>query len=230
MLISGLLRLRLIARGSTELDSFSSIPVDGMCCGRRFPGDVFPVDSLQIKFGSVFTTGKVWLRGLGVLTPRPAWSVTVKGFSDGKITVDSPVVVVKEPKSTDVVSCGNECVNSLSLNAGSNAMLSFFCIGRWCCCCCCGEAGEGVVVATGEAGESMLLGVWEEDTFPVPSTALLLSTEPFLDTDPVAQLFFRLNFSSQLAVRSFWWVSAFPTVFAKNTAFSLIIASLNSPP
>ena len=200
MLISGLLRFRLIEGGPTGLVFSATVSgVEDTLCGITSPGDISPEDSLQVRLGSVFTAGKVWLRGLVVLTPRPVWFVTVKGFSGEKMIADSPVVVVKEPKSTCVVSCENDCVNSLSLNAGSSAILSFLCIGR----VCCGEAGEGVVAAVAEAGESMLLGVWDEDTFPVPSTPLLVSTEPFRDMGPVAQLFFRLNFSSQLAVRSF---------------------------
>lgn len=89
----------------------------------------------------------------------------------------------------------------------------------------------GDVKPLGEMGENPL-GVCEpevqfDSTLMAPSESL--ASDPFLDLAP-GRLFFCLNFSSQLMLLTFTWLSEFPTVVAKNRAFSLIILSFNGRP
>jgi hypothetical protein len=66
-----------------------------------------------------------------------------------------------------------------------------------------------------------------EGEFDVPSDSSAI--EPFLDFEP-SRLFFCLNFSSQLVLFAFRWLSELPTVVAKNLAFSRITASVKGKP
>ncbi len=81
-----------------------------------------------------------------------------------------------------------------------------------------GSAGDAMPL--GEVGE-MPVGLWMPDAgFDVSESPPI---ELFRDLPPM--LFFCLNFSSQLALLAFWWLSGPPTVVAKKRAFSLIAAS-----
>jgi len=72
------------------------------------------------------------------------------------------------------------------------------------------------------------LGVFELDGgLDTPSDSSIM--EPFLDLAPM-RLFFCLNFSSQLLLFNFRWLSELPTVVAKNLAFSRIMASESGRP
>lgn len=53
--------------------------------------------------------------------------------------------------------------------------------------------------------------------------------DPFLDLAPM-RWFFCLNFSNQLVLFAFRWLSEFPTVDAKKRAFSRMIVSLSGRP
>jgi hypothetical protein len=78
-------------------------------------------------------------------------------------------------------------------------------------------------------GDTPLFGVWEFELvlrcMGLSGSLIVVSTEFFLDLDPI-KLFFCLNFSSQLALRTFWLPSGLPQVVAKKCAFSLIIVSV----
>jgi hypothetical protein len=58
----------------------------------------------------------------------------------------------------------------------------------------------------------------------------MLVSEALLINFPAPIPFFCLNFSSQLVLFVFRWLSLLPTVVAKNRAFSLIAASVNGTP
>jgi hypothetical protein len=86
--------------------------------------------------------------------------------------------------------------------------------------------GEGDT-PLGDVGE-MPPGVCTFDGgLDVPSDSSAI--ELFLDFAPM-RLFFCLNFSSQLVLLAFKWLSEFPTVLAKNFAFSRMILSFRRRP
>ncbi len=85
----------------------------------------------------------------------------------------------------------------------------------------------GDVKPLGEIGENPL-GVCEPESALKPPSESLAS-DPFLALAP-GRLFFCLNFSSQLVLLTFTWLSEFPTVVAKNRAFSLMMLSFMGKP
>jgi hypothetical protein len=81
--------------------------------------------------------------------------------------------------------------------------------------------GEGET-PLGVVGE-IPLGVCAFDAgFDIASDSSAI--DPFLDFAP-NRLFFCLNFSNQLVLFAFRWLSELPTVLAKNRAFSRMMAS-----
>jgi hypothetical protein len=77
----------------------------------------------------------------------------------------------------------------------------------------------------------MPLGVCEADApaesgLSEPLSEILVSEALRVNLAPPIP-FFCLNFSSQLVLFVFRWLSLLPTVVAKNLAFSLIAASVN---
>lgn len=80
----------------------------------------------------------------------------------------------------------------------------------------------------------MPLGVWEAEP-PFESMLMdalsdTLVSEARLIKCPLPIPFFCLNFSSQLELFAFMWLSVLPTVVAKKCAFSLITASVKGIP
>jgi hypothetical protein len=66
-----------------------------------------------------------------------------------------------------------------------------------------------------------------EGGFDVPSDSSAI--DPFLDLAPM-RWFFCLNFSNQLLLLAFRWLSELPTVCAKKRAFSRMMVSLSGRP
>lgn len=86
--------------------------------------------------------------------------------------------------------------------------------------------GEGDT-PLGDVGE-MPPGVCTFDGgLEVPSDSSAM--DPFLDFAPI-RLFFCLNFSSQLVLLAFRWLSLLPTVLAKKRAFSRMTVSFKGKP
>ena len=90
------------------------------------------------------------------------------------------------------------------------------------------EMGDGEGSPFADTGDTPL-GVPELEAGLEASPASSVAKELFLDLAPM-RLFFCLNFSSQLLLLSLKWLSEFPTVVAKNRAFSLIMESDSRPP
>lgn len=88
------------------------------------------------------------------------------------------------------------------------------------------ESGEGDT-PLGEVGEIPPGVCTLDDGFEAPSESSAI--DPFLDFEPI-KLFFCLNFSSQLVLFTFKWLSELPTVVAKNRAFSRMIPSVRGNP
>lgn len=86
-------------------------------------------------------------------------------------------------------------------------------------------SGEGDT-PLGEVGE-MPPGVCTLEGGFEPSDSSAI--DPFLDLEP-NKLFFCLNFSSQLVLLAFKWLSLLPTVVAKNLAFSRMTVSVRGRP
>lgn len=92
---------------------------------------------------------------------------------------------------------------------------------------------RGDALSPGERGECPL-GVCEADG-PVESWLSVPLSETFvsearLDNLAPPMLFFCLNFSSQLELLAFEWLSLLPTVAAQTRAFSLMAASVSGRP
>lgn len=87
---------------------------------------------------------------------------------------------------------------------------------------------EGDATPLGDVGE-IPFGVADvEAGFDASDSSAM---EFFLDFDPAPiRLFFCLNFSSQVLLFAFRWLSELPTDVAKNRAFSLIIKSVRGRP
>jgi hypothetical protein len=94
-----------------------------------------------------------------------------------------------------------------------------------------GDNGDGDANPVGEVGESTAGDCTAEASAEsivkrVGLSESLFANELFRDFAPI-RLFFSLNFSNQLWVRTFSLPSGLPQVLAKNRAFSLIISSLS---
>lgn len=79
----------------------------------------------------------------------------------------------------------------------------------------------------GEVGERAPGVCTLDGGFDVPSDSSAI--EPFLDRAPI-KWFFCLNFSNQLVLFAFKWLSELPTVWAKKRALSRMIASVSGRP
>ena len=76
----------------------------------------------------------------------------------------------------------------------------------------------------------MPFGVWEPDgESPLPPFSESCASEALRGFAP-RRWFFCLNFSSQLLLLTFKWLSELPTVVAKNRALSRMMLSFNGKP
>src|SRR5437899_2095111 len=93
------------------------------------------------------------------------------------------------------------------------------------------DIGDGDATPVGDVGEMVVpFGVCAADVSPLMPPSESFTSVCFLDPLAPAKLFFCLNFSSQLVLFAFRWLSEFPTVVAKNRAFSFIILSVTCIP
>lgn len=94
-----------------------------------------------------------------------------------------------------------------------------------------GDMGEGELTLVGEIGETPF-GVCEpecESALRVPALSDSFASGTFRGLAP-RRWFFCLNFSSQLLLFTFAWLSELPTVVAKKRALSRMILSLKGKP
>jgi hypothetical protein len=200
---------------------------------------------LWMKDGSIPSMGKVWLLGRWKLLPGGGNRACCEGNHDPELLsgekAKGVVGLVGPPENEegavsvkaldkDVVLWEFECLypppwpNSKYPFRLSDLRSSSLLVA---------DNGEGEGKPLGEVGE-IPLGVCDADPpaesgLSEPLSEMLVSEALRVSLAPPMP-FFCLNFSSQLVLFVFRWLSLLPTVVAKNLAFSLIAASVKGWP